>query len=73
MYHLKDRWQVLCGKKFWMAVDPTHLQFFTYDEVLSTLSRFFRVEAGRVLKGGKKAEHWSRLFARNIAFRGVKK
>jgi 2-polyprenyl-3-methyl-5-hydroxy-6-metoxy-1,4-benzoquinol methylase len=72
-YHLKDRWQVLCGKKLWMAGDPTHLQFFTYDEVLSTLSRFFRVEVVRVLKGGKKAEHWPRLFARNVAFRGVKK
>jgi SAM-dependent methyltransferase len=72
-YHLKDRWQVLCGKKLWMAGDPTHLQFFTYDELLATLSRFFHVEEVRVLKGGKKAERWPRLFARNIAFRCVKK
>jgi 2-polyprenyl-3-methyl-5-hydroxy-6-metoxy-1,4-benzoquinol methylase len=71
-YHLKDRWQVLRGRKLWMAGDPTHLQFFKYDELLSTLSNFFRVEEVRALKGGKKAERWPRLFARDVAFRCVK-
>lgn len=72
-YHLKDLWQVLRGRKLWMAGDPTHLQFFKYDELLSTLSRFFRVEEVRVLKGGKKAERWPHLFARDVAFRCVKR
>ena len=53
-YHLKDRWRVLRGKKLKMARDPTHLRFFTYDELVSTLSQFFRVEEVRVVKGGKK-------------------
>ncbi|MHB9103426.1 MAG: hypothetical protein ACYC2E_18195 [Sulfuricella sp.] len=56
-----------------MAGDQTHLQFFKYDELLSTLSHFFRVEEIRILKGGKKAERWPRLFARDVAFRCIKK
>jgi 2-polyprenyl-3-methyl-5-hydroxy-6-metoxy-1,4-benzoquinol methylase len=71
-YHLKDRWQVLRGKKLLMAGDPTHLQFFKYDELVSLLSGFFRVEDVRVLKGGKKAERRPQLFARDVAFRGFK-
>lgn len=68
-YHLKDRWQVLRGKKLWMAGDPTHLQFFKYDELVALLGGFFRVDELRALKGGKKAERWPRLFARDVAFR----
>jgi len=71
-YHLMDRWKVLRGKKVAIAGDPTHLQFFKYDEILSVLSSSFRVAEVRVLKGGKKAERWPRLFARDIAFRCVK-
>jgi len=71
-YHLKDRWQVLRGKKLWMAGDPTHLQFFMYDEFLSMLSGYFRTEEVVALKGGEKAQRWPRLFARDIAFRCVK-
>jgi len=71
-YHLKDRWQVLRGKKLWMAGDPTHLQFFTYDELLWLLSRFFQVDEVRVLKGGRKAELYPRLFARDVAFKCTK-
>ena len=68
-YHLKDRWQVLRGRKLWMAGDPTHLQFFKYDELLAILSNYFQIEEVRILKGGKKAERWPRLFARDVAFR----
>lgn len=68
-YHLKDRWKVLRGRKLLMAGDPTHLQFFTYDEFLAFLSCHFHLEEVRILKGGKKAERWPRLFARDIAFR----
>lgn len=71
-YHLKDRWQVLRGHKLWMAIDPTHLQFFSYDELRELLSRYFRVEDVRVLKGGKKAERWPQWFARDVAFRCTK-
>ena len=72
-YHFKDRWQVLRGRKFWMAGDPTHLPFLKNDELRSMLSRYFRVEEVCVLKGGKKAERWTRLFAREVTFHCVKK
>ena len=63
---------MLRGKKLWMAGDPTHLQFFKYDEFLATLSGFFSIQEVRILKGGNKAERWPRLFARDIAFCCVK-
>ena len=71
-YHLKDRWQVLRGRKLWVAGDPTHLQFLKYDDLIEMLSGLFRVEEIRILKGGKKAERWPRLFARDVAFRCIK-
>ncbi len=72
-YHLKDRWRVLRGKKLTMARDPTHLRFFTYEELISALSGFFCVEEVRAVKGGKKGDRWPKLFARNVAFRCSKK
>lgn len=71
-YHLKDRYQVLRGRKPVMAGDPTHLQFFKFDELESFLSDYFNIEEIRVLKGGKKAERFPRLFARNVAFHCIK-
>jgi len=72
-YHLIDRWRVLRGKKLLISdVDPTYLQFFKYDEVLSLLSEFFKVKEVRTLKGGKKAELLPHIFARDIAFCYVK-
>lgn len=69
-YHLIDRWRVLRGKKLLIAdVDPTHLQFFKYDELLSLLSEFFNVQEINILKGGKKADAYPRMFARDVAFR----
>lgn len=67
-YHLKDRYQVLRGRKLVMAGDPTHLQFYKYDELESLLARFFSIREIRILKGGKKAERFPGLFARNVAF-----
>ncbi len=71
-YHLKDRWQVLRGRKLWMAGDPTHLQFFKYDELLAALAPFFELKDAFALKGGRKAARWPRLFARVISFHCVK-
>lgn len=69
-YHLIDRWRVLRGKKLLIAdADPTHLQFFRYDEILALLSEFFTIREAHVLKGGKKAEAYPELFARDVAFR----
>ncbi len=68
-YHLKDRYQVLRGRKLLISGDPTHLQFLSYDDAISLLSEYFNVEEIVILKGGKKAERYPRLFARNIAFR----
>jgi ubiquinone/menaquinone biosynthesis C-methylase UbiE len=67
-YHLKDRYRVLRGKKLLMAGDPTHLQFFKYDEVVGLLSDYFELQNICILKGGKIATRFPSLFARNIAF-----
>ncbi len=70
-YHLKDRYQVLRGKKLFVGSDPTHLKYFSYDDLLSLLAKYFTVEEIKVLKGRK----WAglplpvKLFARNVAFR----
>lgn len=72
-YHAIDRWRVLRGKKLLIAdVDPTHLQFFKYEEARALLSDFFRLVEVRVLKGGKKARRYPKLFARDIAFHCIK-
>jgi len=67
-YHLKDRIQIIRGRKLLISGDPTHLQFFSYNDVLNLLSDFFHVGEIMVLKGGKKANRFPKLFARNIAF-----
>ena len=67
-YHLKDRYQVLRGKKLVAAGDPTHLQFFSYSDLLALLGRFFSILAMPALKGNPWARYSPRLFARNVAF-----
>jgi len=63
----------LRGKKVLIAdVDPTHLQFFKYDEFLELLSTFFTIEDTHVLKGGRKGQKYPKLFARDIAFCCIK-
>ncbi len=68
-YHLKDRWQVLRGRKLWVNADPTHVQFFKYDELLEFFESYLSVEDVVSIKGGKKAEWFPKLFARDVAFR----
>jgi len=68
-YHLKDRYRVLRGKKLVISGDPTHLQFLPYDEAINLLSEFFDVVDIDILKGGKIAGLFPKLFDRNIAFR----
>ena len=68
-YHLKDRIQILRGRKLMISGDPTHLQFLSYQDVTKLLSVFFIIKKIEVLKGGKKkATMFPKLFARNIAF-----
>lgn len=69
-YHLKDRIQILRGRKLLISGDPTHLQFLSYKDVNKLLSNFFKIENIEVLKGGKKKSAiFPNLFARNIAFK----
>jgi SAM-dependent methyltransferase len=69
-YHLKDRYQILRGRKLLISGDPTHLQFLSYDDVKKLLSVFFEVNEIVILKGGKKkSKLFPKLFARNIAFK----
>lgn len=69
-YHLKDRIQILRGKKLLISGDPTHLQFLSYKDAKELLSTFFMIEKIEILKGGvKKAKKFPTLFARNIAFK----
>jgi len=73
-YHLKDRYQILRGKKLVISGDPTHLQFLSYEDVKELLSGFFEIQEIETLKGGKKkSKLFPRLFARNIAFRCISK
>ena len=68
-YHLKDRIQILRGRKLIISSDPTHLQFLSYQDVTKLLSVFFIIKKIEVLKGGKKKSSiFPGLFARNIAF-----
>lgn len=68
-YHLKDRIQILRGRKLLISGDPTHLQFLSYQDVIKLLSVFFKIKKIEVLKGGKKKSAiFPKLFARNIAF-----
>ena len=72
-YHLKDRYQVLRGRKLVVANDPTHLQYFAYDDFLTLLANHFNVSDIQVLKGQPWSRLSMRLFARNIAFFGLNK
>ncbi len=71
-YYLKDRYRVLRGKKLTAAGEPTHLQFFTYEDILSLLTQYFDVEEIRALQGSKRAQFSIKLFARSITFRCIK-
>lgn len=68
-YHLKDRWNVLRGKKLWVNGDPTHVQFFRYDDLVQFFADYFAVESVIPIKGGRKAAWFPQLFARDVAFR----
>ena len=68
-YHLKDRLQILRGRRLLISGDPTHLQFLSYDDVNELLSSFFNIQEINILKGGKISKIFPRGFARNIAFR----
>jgi SAM-dependent methyltransferase len=68
-YHLKDRIQILRGRRLLISGDPTHLQFLSYEDVKELLSSFFKINKIEILKGGKKkSKMFPKLFARNIAF-----
>lgn len=68
-YHLKDRIQILRGRKLLISGDPTHLQFLSYSDARELLSVFFKINEIVVLKGGvRKSKLFPNLFARNIAF-----
>ena len=68
-YHLKDRWQIIRGRKLLISGDPTHLQFLSYEDVKKLMSKFFNIEEITILKGGKLSNKFPAAFARNIAFR----
>ena len=40
-YHLKDRWQIIRGRKLLISGDPTHLQFLSYEDAQKLISNFF--------------------------------
>ena len=68
-YHLKDRWQIIRGRRLVISGDPTHLQFLSYEDVKKLISKFFNIEEITILKGGKLSKKFPAAFARNIAFR----
>ena len=72
-YHLKDRWQIIRGRRLLISGDPTHLQFLSYEDVKKLLSKFFNIDEITILKGGKLSKKFPKAFARNIAFRCVNK
>ena len=67
-YHLKDRWQIIRGRRLLISGDPTHLQFLSYEDVKKLLSKFFNIDEITILKGGKLSKKFPAAFARNIAF-----
>lgn len=71
-YHLKDRYRVLRGKKLTIAGDPTHVRFFSYDDIDELLAAYFDTEVIHILKGDPWAWFSRRWFARHIAFNCVK-
>jgi len=72
-YHLKDRWQIIRGRRLLISGDPTHLQFLSYEDVKKLLSKFFNIDEITILKGGKLSKKFPKAFARNIAFSCIKK
>ena len=72
-YHLKDRWQIIRGRKLLISGDPTHLQFLSYADAQKLMSNFFNIEEITILKGGKLSKKFPEMFARNIAFRCINK
>jgi hypothetical protein len=68
-YHLKDRWQIIRGRRLLISGDPTHLQFLSYEDVKKLMSKFFNIEEIITLKGGKLSNKFPAAFARNIAFK----
>ena len=72
-YHLKDRWQIIRGRKLLISGDPTHLQFLSYEDVKKLMSNFFNIKEITILKGGKLSNKFPAAFARNIAFRCINK
>ena len=68
-YHLKDRWQIIRGRRLLISGDPTHLQFLSYEDVKKLMSKFFNIEEIIILKGGKLSNKFPAAFARNIAFK----
>jgi len=70
-YHLKDRWQIIRGRKLLISGDPTHLQFLSYEDVKKLISNFFNIEEIVILKGGKLSQKFPKAFARNIAFKST--
>ena len=72
-YHLKDRWQIIRGRKLLISGDPTHLQFLSFEDAKKLMSNFFNIKEISILKGGKLSNKFPKVFARNIAFRCVNK
>jgi 2-polyprenyl-3-methyl-5-hydroxy-6-metoxy-1,4-benzoquinol methylase len=70
-YHLLDRYRVMRGQKLLISGDPTHLQFMSYQDTIDLLENYFSVKEVVAIKGGKKADRFPALFARNIAFRCI--
>jgi hypothetical protein len=70
-HHLTDRWQIIRGRKLLISGDPTHLQFFSYDDVQKLMSIFFYIEEIVILKDGILSNKFPKAFARNIAFRCI--
>jgi SAM-dependent methyltransferase len=73
-YHLKDRWNVLRGKKLLAAGDRSHVQLLSYDDFIGRITNYFDVAEIVVVQGGRGwRARYPRLFARNVAFRCVQK
>ncbi|MGD8236390.1 MAG: class I SAM-dependent methyltransferase [Chromatiales bacterium] len=68
-YHLQDRIRVMTGSRLTMSKDSTHLQFLSFSDAKTLLSQYFMVEQIHILKGGKIANIFPNLFARNVAFK----
>jgi len=68
-YHLKDRWNVLRGKKLLAANDPTHLQLLSYDDFILRICSYFKLSEIIAIQGGKGwKSKFPKFFARNICF-----